>query len=86
MQIKLRVPQVNTLRTGICFPSIDGNGLLVRAKGKNRDQPPEEKSRVLKGTLRTSVTPEETSPHHHEMNSEKRTGERCEGSETREEQ
>lgn len=59
---------------------------MVRVKGKNQDQQPEEKSQVLKGTLKTSVIPEEMSPHHQEMNLEKRTGERSEGSETREEQ
>lgn len=67
-------------------PLKDGNGLLVKVKERNRDQRPEEKSQVLKGTLKTSVIPEEMSLHHQEMNLEKQTDERSEGSETREEQ
>lgn len=60
--------------------------MLVKVKEKNRDQRPEEKSQVLKGTLKTSVIPEEMSLHHQEMNLEKQTDERSERNETREEQ
>lgn len=67
-------------------PLKDGNGLLVKVKEKNRDQRPEEKSQVLKDTLKTSMILEEMSLHHQEMNLEKQTDERSEGSETREEQ
>lgn len=79
-------PGFLTLHLCSHHPLKDGNDLLVRVKGKNRDQQPEEKSQVLKGTLKTSVIPEEMSLHHQEMNLEKRTDERSEGSETREEQ
>lgn len=79
-------PGFLTLRLCSHHPLREGNDLLVRVKGKNRDQQPEEKSQVLKGTLKTSVIPEEMNLHHQEMNLEKRTDERSEGSETREEQ
>lgn len=65
---------------------VDGNGLLVKVKEKNRDQRPEEKSQALKGIPKTSVIPEEMSLHHPEMNLEKQTDERYEGNEMREEQ
>lgn len=74
------------LRICICFLLVDGNGLLVKVKGKNQDQQPEEKSQALKGTPKTLVIPEETSLHHQEMNLEKQTDERYEGRETKEEQ
>lgn len=74
------------LEDRICFSSVDENGLLVKVKGKNRDQQPEETSQALKDTPKTSVIPEEMSLHHQEMNLEKQTDERYEGRETREEQ
>ena len=60
--------------------------MLVKVKEKNRDQRPEEKSQVLKGTLKTSVIPDEMSLHHQEMNLEIQTDERSERNETREEE
>lgn len=77
------------LKPRLCSPRplrVDGNGLLVKVKGKNQDQQLEEKSQALKGTPKTSVIPEETSLHHHEMNLEKQIDERYEGRETKEEQ
>lgn len=59
------------------------NVLLVKVKGKKHVLLQEEKIQVLKGIPKISVTPEEMSLHHQEMNLEKRTGEKSEENETR---
>lgn len=54
------------------------NVLLATVKGKKHAPPHEEKIQGLTATPKVSVTPEETSLHHPEMNLEKQTGEKCE--------
>lgn len=57
--------------------------MLVKVKGKKHVRLHEETIQVLKGTPKISVIPEEMSLHHQEMNLEKQTGEKYEGSEMR---